>query len=314
MIGASLVVIWGISCYHQIDASDRGVVQRFGRFNSVLQPGWRLTFPWPIDKLTKVNVSQLNSREYSSKVLTADVNLVMLRAAVQYQNADPAKVLFQVKDVDKTLEEVSDSAMREVVGQATLEEVLGAGRQRITTDTRDRIQRMLDGYTSGIRVTSVNLTNVQVPDDVVPAQREANKAIEDKERYSKEAQAYANDILPKAQGQAQRQLQDAEAYKAQVVSLAEGDVARFNSVYAAYAAAPEITRKRMYIETIEQVYRDSKKVIIDTKGGSGGNMIYLPLDKLLERTRAGAQAAPATPPQLEELPEVSVDGRSRRER
>lgn len=315
IIVASLVVIWLISGYHQIDASDRGVVQRFGRFDSVRQPGWRITFPWPIDRLTKVNVSQLNSREYSSKVLTADVNLVMLRAAVQYQNADPVKVLFQVKDVDKTLEEVSDSAMREVVGQATLEEVLGAGRQRITADTRDRIQRMLDGYNSGIRVTSVNLTNVQVPDDVVPAQREANKAIEDKERYSKEAQAYANDILPKAQGQAQRQLQDAEAYKAQVVSLAEGDVARFNSVYAAYAAAPEVTRKRMYIETIEQVYRDSKKIILDTKGGSGGNMIYLPLDKLLERNaRPGAQAAPATPAQLEELPEVSVDGRTRRER
>ncbi len=131
---------------------------------------------------------------------------------------------------------------------------------------------------------SVNLTNVQVPDAVRAAQYDANKAIEDGERFAKEAQAYSNDILPRAQGQKQRLLQDAEAYKQQIVAIAEGDVARFNSVYAAYAQAPEVTRQRMYIETIEQVLRDSKKVILDSKGGANGNMIYLPLDKLLERS------------------------------
>jgi membrane protease subunit HflK len=150
---------------------------------------------------------------------------------------------------------------------------------------------------------------------VVAAQRDANKAIEDRERYSQEAQAYANDILPKAQGTAQRAVQDAEAYKSQVVSLAEGDVARFNSVYAAYALAPEVTRQRMYIETVEQIMRESKKIILDTKGGAGGNMIYLPLDKLLERNaaRTTTGTAPATTAGqgVEELPAVTVDGRGR---
>jgi membrane protease subunit HflK len=314
MIVSLLLVLWLISGAYQIDASDRGVVQRFGRFSGVRPPGWRLTFPWPIEKLTKVNVSQINHSEFSSLVLTADVNLVQLRVAVQYQNADPVKVLFQVKELPQTLKDVSESAIREVVGQASLDDVLGAERVRISDDTRERIQRMLDGYNSGIHVTSVNLTNVQVPDAVVAAQRDANKAIEDRERYAKQAQAYANDILPRAEGAAQRMLQDAEAYKAQVVSLAEGDVARFNSIYAAYAQAPEVTRQRMYIETVEKIMSESKKIILDTKAGNGGNMIYLPLDQLLQGSgavRSAPAAAAGQNGQMEELPAVTVDGRSR---
>jgi membrane protease subunit HflK len=317
VIAAGIALLWGLSGMYQIDASDRGVIQRFGRFSSVDGAGWGWTFPWPIGKVTKVNVSQVNSREYRSRVLTADVNLVELRAAVQYQNADPVKVLFQVKDLDKTLEEVSESAIREVVGQASLDDVLGSARTRITDSTRELMQRTLDGYNSGIRVTSVSLTDVQVPEAVVSAQRDANKAVEDRERFAMQAQAYANDILPKAQGTAQRLLQDAEAYKAQVLTLAEGDVARFNSVYSAYAQAPEVTRQRMYIETVEQIMRDSKKIILDTKDGNG-NMIYLPLDKLLERSTAARPAVPgatpAAPPQAaqpDELPAVTVDGRTR---
>jgi modulator of FtsH protease HflK len=191
--------------------------------------------------------------------------------------------------------------------------VLGAARQQISTSARDLIQRTLDSYNTGIRVTSVNLTDVQVPDAVVAAQRDANKAIEDRERYSKEAQAYANDILPKAQGAVQRQMQDAEGYKAQVVSLAEGDVARFNSVYTAYAQAPEVTRQRMYIETIEQIMKESKKVILDSRNAAGGNMIYLPLDKMMERSAAPRTAAPApaASPTIEEIPGVTIDGRNR---
>jgi modulator of FtsH protease HflK len=196
-----------------------------------------------------------------------------------------------------------------VVGQASLEDVLGAARQRITDTTRERIQRTVDSYNSGLRIASVNLTDVQVPEAVVAAQRDANKAIEDRERYSKEALAYTNDIVPRAEGAAQRQIQDAEAYKTQVVALAEGDVARFNSIYAAYAQAPEVTRQRMYIETIEQIMQQTKKVVLDTRTGNG-NMIYLPLDKLLERTAPRPAQAPAAPA-TEELPTVTIDGRSR---
>jgi membrane protease subunit HflK len=188
--------------------------------------------------------------------------------------------------------------------------VLGAARQGVTDNTKDRIQRTLDGYNSGLRIVSVNLTDVQVPEAVVAAQRDANKAIEDRERFSKEALAYTNDIVPRAEGEAQRLVLNAEAYKAQVVAQAEGDVARFNSVYAIYAQAPEVTRQRMYIEAIEQIMQQSKKIILDTKTGNG-NMIYLPLDKLLER--GSTRNAPATnaPAPAEDLPTVTVDGRSR---
>jgi modulator of FtsH protease HflK len=312
-IALLLVLVWIATGLFQVNASDRGVIQRFGKYSEVRGEGVGWAFPWPIEKVTKVNVSQVNSVEYRSRVLTADVNLVEIRAAIQYQNADPVKVLFAVKDLENTLAEVSESALREIVGQATLDDVLGAARQQITDSARDLIQRTLDAYGSGIHIGSVNLTDVQVPDAVVAAQRDANKAIEDRERYSKEAQAYANDILPKAQGTAQRQIQDAEAYKSQVVSLAEGDVARFNSVYAAYAMAPEVTRQRMYIETVEQIMQQSKKIMLDSRGGSGGNMIYLPLDKLLERSAPGANAvAPgAGVPSVQELPSVTIDGRNR---
>jgi membrane protease subunit HflK len=310
-----LVLMWLASGLFQIEASDIGVVQRFGAYHDQRLPGFGWAFPWPIEKVTKVNVSRVNSVEYESRVLTADVNLVQIGATIQYLNADPVKVLFQVKDLETTMKEVSESAIREVVGQASLIDVLGADRQRITENARELVQRTLDSYNSGVRVTSVNLTNVQVPDAVVGSQRDANKAIEDRERYAQEAQAYANDILPRAQGTAQRMIQDAEAYKAQVVSLAQGDVARFNSVLEVYSQAPEVTRRRMYIETYEQILRESRKILIDPKSGNG-NMFYLPLDKLLESsgTRGAAGAPPAdtsTVRPLPELPAVTVEGRTR---
>jgi membrane protease subunit HflK len=309
LLAGVLVLLWLASGWFQVDAANKGVVQRFGRFTEVRNEGWGWAFPWPIETVTKVNVSQVNSVEYKSRVLTADVNLVEIRLAIQYVNADPVKVLFQVRDVEATLREVSESAIREVVGQASLDDVLGAARQRITDSTKERIQRTLDGYNSGLRIISVNLTDVQVPDAVVAAQRDANKAIEDRERFSKEALAYTNDIVPKAEGDAQRLVLNAEAYKAQVTAQAEGDVARFNSVYSIYAQAPEVTRQRMYIEAVEDIMQKSKKIILDTKTGNG-NMIYLPLDKLLERGSARGAAASAPAP-TEELPTVTVDGRTR---
>jgi modulator of FtsH protease HflK len=311
VVAGVLLLVWLASGIFQINASDRGVVQRFGKFSEVRNPGLGWAFPWPIETVSKVNISRVNSVEYRSRMLTADVNLVEIRSAIQYQYLDPVKVLFQVRDPEATLREVSESAIREVVGQANLDQVLGNARQQITEGTRDLIQRTLDSYNSGIRVTSVNLTDVQVPEAVIAAQRDANKAIEDRDRFSKEAQAYANDILPKAQGTAQRQMQDAEAYKMQIVAVAQGDVARFNSVYTAYAQAPEVTRQRMYIETIEQILQQTKKVILDSRSGGGGNMIYLPLDKLLERNGARAVPAPATGLETQELPQITIDGRSR---
>jgi modulator of FtsH protease HflK len=312
-VAGGLLLLWLASGFFQVEASDRGVVQRFGKFTGVREPGWGYALPWPIETVTKVNVSRVNSAEYSSRMLTADVNLVEIRAGIQYQFSDPVKVLFQVRDPEATLRAISESAIREVVGQSSLEQVLGVGRQQITQSTRDLIQRTLDTYNSGIRVSSVNLTNVQVPEAVIASQRDANKAIEDRDRYSKEAQAYANDILPRAQGAAQRMLEDAGAYKAQIVAIAEGDVARFDSVQSVYAKAPEVTRQRMYIETIEHMMQQTGKVIVDANDGKS-NLIYVPLDKLNERggrtaaPGATGAAAAAAPQAVPELPAVTVDG------
>jgi membrane protease subunit HflK len=309
---AGLLLLWLASGFFQVEASDRGVVQRFGKFTDVRAPGWGYALPWPIETVTKVDVSHVNSVEYRSRMLTADVNLVEIRSAIQYQFGDPVKLLFQVRDPEATLRAISESAIREIVGQSSLEQVLGVGRQQITQNTRELIQRTLDSYNTGIRVSSVNLTDVQVPEAVIAAQRDANKAIEDRDRFGKEAQAYANDILPRAQGTAQRQLQDAEAYRAQIVAIAEGDVARFNGVYSVYSKAPEVTRQRMYLETIEQVMQQSNKVIVDSK--DKGGLIYVPLDKLGERVNrsvvpgSSAASAPAVP----ELPAVTVEANRNR--
>jgi membrane protease subunit HflK len=324
LVALGLLVLWLASGFFQVDASERAVIQRFGKFTAIRNPGLGWALPWPIESVSKVNVSKVNSVEYRSRMLTADVNLVEIRSAIQYQYSDPVKVLFQVRDPESTLREVSESAIREIVGQAQLDQVLGVSRQRITEETRDLIQRTLDSYNSGIRVSSVNLTDVQVPEAVLASQRDANKAIEDRDRFSKEAQAYANDILPKVQGAAQRLVQDAEGYKAQVVSQAQGDVARFNSVYTAYAAAPEVTRQRMYIDAIESILQRSKKVMLDAKGGANGNMIYLPLDRMFDKgtSVSAAPAQPAAAPAASGQPSRSpadlesliIEGRGRGER
>jgi membrane protease subunit HflK len=312
-------VLWLITGFYKVDASERAVVQRFGKFVAVHEPGAGWALPWPIDSVTKVNISKVNSFESRSRMLTADVNLVDIHSAIQFQFTDPVKVLFQVRDPELTLREVSESAIREVVGQSALEDVLGAARQQISIRTRDLLQKTLDSYDSGLHVSSVNLTEVQVPEAVIASQRDANKAIEDRDRFSKEAQAYSNDILPRAEGQAQRLMQDSEAYRAQILAQAQGDVARFESIYAAYSQAPEVTRQRMYLETVEQVMQRSRKVVIDAKGGAGGNVLYLPLDKLIEASgtpRAGAAAgcAGASGRSAQEIEQVTIEGRDGRSR
>jgi len=203
--------------------------------------------------------------------------------------SDPKKVLFAVKDPEATLSEVSEMAIREVVGRSELDNVLvGKTRPEITRRTKELIQHTLDNYNTGITITTVNLTDVQVPEAVIPSQRDANKALADQERFVKESQAYANSIIPVAQGAAARMQQDAEAYKSQVTAIAEGQTSRFLQLQQAYSQAPEVTRRRLYMDTVENVLSRAHKVLIDSKAGgaSGGNMFYLPLDKLLEKANA----------------------------
>ncbi len=200
-------------------------------------------------------------------------------------------MLFQVRDPEVTLGEVSQSALREVVGQSTLQGCAGrCDPAQVTQRTMELVQRMLDSYHSGIEISSVNLTDVQVPDPVVPSQHDANKALADEEGYVKQAQAYANRIVPEAQGRASSIQQDAEAYKARVVDIAQGQAARFLDVAAAYERAPAVTRERLYLESMEKVLGRANKVIVDSKSGAGGNVVYLPLDKLMGRS-TGTNAA-----------------------
>jgi membrane protease subunit HflK len=295
LVGALVLLVWLGSGFYQVEAAEQGVIQRFGKFVGTRGPGWGWRLPFPIESVTKVNIAGVNKVEYKSRVLTADLNLVDMTLTVQYQLRDPVRYLFKVRDPQATLQEVSESAIREVVGRSSLEGVVLSGRQQLTDRTRDLIQRTLDQYEAGIHVTTVNLTEVQVPDAVIPSQRDANKAIADRDRFKKEAEAYASGILPVAEGDALRQIQEAEGYKSQVTATAEGEAARFIQVADAYAAAPQVTRQRLFIEAVESFLGRSNKVILDSKGAGGGNMIYLPLDKLLERSGRAVPADTSRP-------------------
>jgi len=275
-----LVGIWALTGFYVVDAAERGVVTRFGHYVATTTSGLNWHIPWPIEARQVVNVQTIEGVQEQTRMLTSDENLVDINIAVQYRRADPVAYVFNVRDPDQTLKEVSESAIRETVGRSTLDFVLEAGRQEITAKTKELVQRTLDSYKTGIEVTTVNLQGVSVPEQVQSSQRDAIKAREDKERLGLEAQAYANDILPKAKGSAARQSEDAIAYKARIVADADGEAQRFTQLLESYDRAPEVTRKRLYYETIEDVLGNTNKVIVDTKGT--GNMLYLPLDKLTE--------------------------------
>jgi membrane protease subunit HflK len=314
---AIVIVGWLWNGVYQVKAPERGVVQRFGRLVAVTTPGLHFRLPWPIESVNVVNVASVNSSDFKSRVLTSDVNLVDLHFAVQYQFSDPVKKLFRVRDPENTLSEVSESAIREIVGRSTLDELLvGSTRPEITRRTKALIQTVLDFYNAGITVTTVNLEDVQVPDAVIPSQRDTNKAQTDKERFQLEAEAYRNGILPVAQGAAARIQQDAQAYKAQVTAIAEGQASRFSQLEGAYAQAPEVTRRRLYTDTIESVLAHAHKVIIDARAGS--NLIYLPIEKLLEKSlnrEAESSAEGAAGTSKDQTDQVTIEGsRSRGER
>ena len=317
LIVGVVLILWLGSGFYQIGSAERGIIQRFGKLiPPIRQPGigWRL--PWPIETITKVNVLYSNSSDFKSRVLTSDVNLVDLVFSVQYLYSDPVKKLFRVRDPEATLNEVSESAIREIVGRSTLDEVLvGNTRPEITRRAKELIQQVLDNYDAGITITTVNLKDVQVPDAVIPSQRDANKAQADKERSILEAEAYANRIIPVAQGAAGRMQQDAEAYKSREVALAEGEAARFSQQQGAYELSPEVTRRRMYVDAVENVLARAHKVLID--GRAGNNMIYLPIDKILEKaggngiSESGEQAAGPT---KEPTDSVTIEARGRGQR
>jgi membrane protease subunit HflK len=282
-----LVGAWMITGFYRIDEAERGVVQRFGAYTGTTMPGLHWRIPFPIESVSKVNANEVSDYPYSTEMLTADLQYVNIDMVVQFRRTDPVDFSFNVVDPELTLQDVTQSALREVVGTTELDVLIAARREEIASRTRDVLQRTLDDYGAGITVSSIALENVNYPDSVQAAVDDAQKARNDSDRYELEADAYARDVIPKAEGEAARILQDAEAYRERVTADADGEAARFEALLTEYQKAPEVTRERLYIDAIEEVYGRSNKVFLDASGS--GNLLYLPVDQLMKQ---GMRQAP----------------------
>jgi len=294
---AGALVFWGLSGFYTVDEGTRGIVTRFGAYVNTTQPGLNWHIPPPIEQVQVINVEQqrfievgyrsgggqaVGSVPKEAMMLTRDENIVDVRLAVQYQVKDAKDYAFQVLDPSSTLKQVTESVQRGVIGRSDMDFVLTEGRSEIVQEIKTEIQSVMDAYKTGILITSVNLQDAQPPEQVQGAFEDAIKAREDKQRLINEAEAYSNDVVPKARGAASRLVQEAEAYKEKVIAQANGEVSRFSQLLAEYKRAPAVTKQRMYIETMESVLGRSNNVMVDTKGGN--NVMYLPLDKLANKT------------------------------
>lgn len=304
LIVAALAV-WMASGIYRVDTNEAGVVLRFGRFAYITQPGLRWHWPWPVEtaitpRVTTVNREEIGFRTIGdmggrsgqqrdvpeeSLMLTGDENIVDIDFTVLWQVKDPQQFLFNVADPARTIKQVAESAMREVVGKNQIQFILTDGRTKIADDTRLLLQKVLDDYGAGITINQIALQRTEPPQSVIDAFRDVQAAQADRERTQNEAEAYRNDILPRARGEAQRLLQQAEAYKQETIANAQGEAARFVSVFNEYKVAKEVTAKRMYIETMEQILRGTNKVLLDNQSGAGGQGVvpYLPLPELQKK-------------------------------
>lgn len=293
-------IVWLASGFYIVDASQRGVVLRFGKFKETTESGLRWRLPYPIEAHELVNVSGVRTVEVGYRgsernkvlkealMLTDDENIINIQFAVQYILKDPVAYVFNNRHPDDSVMQVAETAIRQIVGKNRMDFVLYEGREQIAVDAAQLMQETLDLYDTGILISKVTMQNAQPPEQVQAAFDDAVKAGQDRERQKNEGQAYANDVIPKAQGTAARLLQEADGYRQRIIATAEGDASRFKQINVEYAKAPEVTRTRMYLETMQQVYTNTSKVMIDAKGQ--GNLLYLPLDKLMQATAAGALA------------------------
>jgi membrane protease subunit HflK len=304
-----VALIWVASGFYIVDASQRGVVLRFGKQVEITDAGPRWHFPYPIETVEVVNLSQVRTVEVGyrenvknkmlkeSLMLTDDENIIDIQFAVQYFLKDPAEYLFnnRMSDDKETVRQVAETAIREVVGRSKMDFVLYEGREQVAASTTKLIQDVLDRYKAGIIVSKVTMQNAQPPEQVQAAFDDAVKAGQDRERQKNEGQAYANDVVPRAKGAAARLMQEADGYKQRVIANAEGDASRFKQILVEYEKAPQVTRERMYQDMKQQILSSTSKVIVDQKSG-GGNLLYLPLDKLIQSTNPGAELPAAAKP------------------
>lgn len=314
------IVIWLLTGFYVVQQSERGVVLKFGKKAEITEAGLHWRWPWPIESVERVNVEAVSTLEIGYRtagrdgnltkvprealMLTQDENIIDIEFAVQYRIKDAAAYLFNVSDPDQTVMQATESAVREVVGKSTLDFVFTEGRDQIGTDTQQLLQEILDRYQAGINIVTVKMQRAQPPEEVKAAFDDAVKAREDRDRLKNEAEAYANDVVPRARGAAARLAQEAQGYKARVVARAEGEARRFSLVVAEYAKAPRVTRDRLYIEAMETVLRSTTKIFVDQKGGN--NLLYLPLDQLMNARHAAAPAGPVNT--LQPLPDTATSG------
>lgn len=280
VVAGLLVVIWIISGFYTIREAERGVVLRFGQFSQFVDPGlnWKPTF---VDTVIPVNVQTISSMKSDGSMLTQDENVVSVEMEVQYRVVEPYKYTFAVTDPTQSLSQAFNSAIRYVVGHSVMDDILTSGREVVRQQVWQELESIIEPYDIGISIVDINFKDARPPNAVREAFDDAIAAQEDEQRFIREAEAYAREIEPRARGQVNRMAEEAQAYKERVSLEAQGEVARFEELLPQYDAAPVVTRQRIYLETMEQVYSSTSKIFVDNQGS--GNMMYLPLDKILER-------------------------------
>ncbi len=325
-IGAGLIagvvaLVWLGSGVFIVQEGQQAVVTSFGRYAYTADAGIQWRFPYPFQAHETVPVTQLRSVEMGrntpvpatglrdSSMLTQDENIIDIRFTVQYRLKDSRAFLFENRNPDDAVVQASESAVREIVGRSNVDAVLYQARDQLAADLLLSVQTQLDRLNTGIQVVNVNVQSVAVPDQVVAAFNDAVKATADRDRFKNEGQAYASDVIPRAQGTAARLREEAEGYRARVVSMSEGDAERFRSVVDEYKKAPGVTRDRLYIDTMQQVFSNVSKVMVDSKSGS--NLLYLPLDKLMQQSGVTAGGATPAPMPAEAPAAAAADARSR---
>ncbi|WP_124951629.1 FtsH protease activity modulator HflK [Sulfuriferula thiophila] len=302
IIAGVIIAIWLASGFYIVDTGERGVVLRFGKFVETTQPGPNWHLPFPMETVEVVNIEQVRTVEVGyrnnvkskmlkeSLMLTDDENIVDIQFAVQYTLKDPEDYLFSNRSPDDAVRQAAESVMSETVGKSKMDYVLYEGRADVAARATKNIQDALDRYKTGISVSKVTLQNAQPPQEVQSAFDDAVKAGQDRERLKSEGQAYANDVIPKARGMAARLTEESNGYKQSVIANAEGEASRFKQVLVEYSKAPAVTRDRMYMDMMQQVLTSTSKVLVDSSKG-GNNLIYLPLDKLMQMTGPSANNA-----------------------
>jgi modulator of FtsH protease HflK len=325
LIAAVLALIWLGTGFFIVQEGQQAVITRFGELKGTREAGFNWRMPYPIERHETVALTQLRSIEIGrgstgqstgvkdSSMLTQDENIVDIKFTIQYRLKSAADYLFQNRNPDDAVSKAAESAIREVVGRGNMDAVLSKDRESIQRDVVKSVQAQLDRYKTGIQIQTVNIQNVQPPEQVQAAFDDALKAGQDRDRLKNEGQAYANDVIPRAKGTAARLKEEADGYKANVIARAEGDGERFKSIQTEYQKAPQVTRDRLYLDAMQSIYSSVTKVVVDSK--QGNNMLYLPLDKIMQMTSNPSAditvlpntAVPATAP----APTATVDARSR---